>query len=267
MLAEVRRRCAAPVRDVRGAAGKRSRVERLRPRGQLPVSGARVAARRSLGRRRSAAKRLRLRRRLQRRRAGAAAQDARDDPPRDRRHRRADAPEHRRVVADGAGQRAVCVQRIDRRTARRRAAARRTAGSSAPQTIDVLREAIDALVVMMSPFAPHTAEEMWQMLGHAERLDHHAVAGVRRGRRQGRGGGRAGAGQRQGARAADGAGRTVRRRAAGAGAGRCGGASSHRRQDRPQGRRRQGPAGQRGGAMKRLRRLLLLVCRRCWPPC
>ena len=34
------------------------------------------------------------------------------------------------------------------------------------QTIAALREAIDALVVMMSPFAPHTAEELWQMLGH-----------------------------------------------------------------------------------------------------
>jgi leucyl-tRNA synthetase len=35
-----------------------------------------------------------------------------------------------------------------------------------PQTIAVLREAIDALVVMLSPFVPHTAEELWHMLGH-----------------------------------------------------------------------------------------------------
>jgi len=35
-----------------------------------------------------------------------------------------------------------------------------------PQTIAVLREAIDALVVMISPFAPHMAEELWEMLGH-----------------------------------------------------------------------------------------------------
>jgi leucyl-tRNA synthetase len=34
------------------------------------------------------------------------------------------------------------------------------------QTIAVLREAIDGLILMLSPFAPHTAEEMWQMLGH-----------------------------------------------------------------------------------------------------
>ena len=39
-----------------------------------------------------------------------------------------------------------------------------------PQTIAVLREAIDALVTMISPFAPHMAEELWQMLGHVETL-------------------------------------------------------------------------------------------------
>src|SRR5207244_11747100 len=39
-----------------------------------------------------------------------------------------------------------------------------------PQTIAALREAIDALVVMISPFAPHVAEELWQMLGHPDTL-------------------------------------------------------------------------------------------------
>jgi leucyl-tRNA synthetase len=39
-----------------------------------------------------------------------------------------------------------------------------------PQTLGALREAIDALTVMISPFAPHMAEEMWQMLGHPETL-------------------------------------------------------------------------------------------------
>jgi leucyl-tRNA synthetase len=34
------------------------------------------------------------------------------------------------------------------------------------QTIAVLREAIDALVLMISPFAPHMAEELWHKLGH-----------------------------------------------------------------------------------------------------
>ena len=31
-----------------------------------------------------------------------------------------------------------------------------------------LREAIEALVVMISPFAPHTAEELWEMTGHED---------------------------------------------------------------------------------------------------
>jgi leucyl-tRNA synthetase len=39
-----------------------------------------------------------------------------------------------------------------------------------PQTIAVLREAVDALVVMMSPFAPHMAEELWQQLDHVDGL-------------------------------------------------------------------------------------------------
>ena len=38
------------------------------------------------------------------------------------------------------------------------------------QTIAALREAIDALVVMISPFAPHMAEELWQRLGHVDGL-------------------------------------------------------------------------------------------------
>jgi len=33
-----------------------------------------------------------------------------------------------------------------------------------------MREALDSLVVMLSPFAPHTSEELWQMLGHADGL-------------------------------------------------------------------------------------------------
>ena len=34
----------------------------------------------------------------------------------------------------------------------------------------MLREAIDALVLMISPFAPHTAEELWHSLGHVDGL-------------------------------------------------------------------------------------------------
>ena len=39
-----------------------------------------------------------------------------------------------------------------------------------PQALAVLREAIEALVVMLSPFAPHTAEELWERIGHSDGL-------------------------------------------------------------------------------------------------
>jgi leucyl-tRNA synthetase len=35
-----------------------------------------------------------------------------------------------------------------------------------PETIAVVREAIESLILMLAPFAPHTAEELWCMLGH-----------------------------------------------------------------------------------------------------
>jgi len=38
------------------------------------------------------------------------------------------------------------------------------------ETVWVIREAVHALVLMIAPFAPHTAEELWQMLGHAKGL-------------------------------------------------------------------------------------------------
>jgi leucyl-tRNA synthetase len=43
-------------------------------------------------------------------------------------------------------------------------------GAVSSQTRAVIREAVDALVLMISPFAPHTGEEMWQMVGHADGL-------------------------------------------------------------------------------------------------
>jgi leucyl-tRNA synthetase len=36
-----------------------------------------------------------------------------------------------------------------------------------PGTVAVLKEAIEALVLMLSPFAPHMAEELWEKLGHS----------------------------------------------------------------------------------------------------
>ncbi|HWW86778.1 MAG TPA: leucine--tRNA ligase [Vicinamibacterales bacterium] len=48
-----------------------------------------------------------------------------------------------------------------------------------PQTIAALREAIDALVILISPFAPHMAEELWEMLGHADNLAEALPAGPR----------------------------------------------------------------------------------------
>jgi len=44
----------------------------------------------------------------------------------------------------------------------------RPAGEPAvdPSTLAVVQEAIEALVLMLSPFAPHMAEELWERLGH-----------------------------------------------------------------------------------------------------
>ena len=38
------------------------------------------------------------------------------------------------------------------------------------ETICVMREATEALIRMLAPFAPHTAEELWEMLGHGTGL-------------------------------------------------------------------------------------------------
>ena len=36
-----------------------------------------------------------------------------------------------------------------------------------PETVAVVKEAVEALILMISPFTPHIAEELWERLGHA----------------------------------------------------------------------------------------------------
>jgi leucyl-tRNA synthetase len=36
-----------------------------------------------------------------------------------------------------------------------------------PETISVVKESVEALILMLSPFTPHMAEELWEHLGHA----------------------------------------------------------------------------------------------------
>jgi leucyl-tRNA synthetase len=48
--------------------------------------------------------------------------------------------------------------------------AARVVTAERPETVAVTREAIEALVRMLAPFAPHTAEELWEVLGHGDGL-------------------------------------------------------------------------------------------------
>ena len=41
-------------------------------------------------------------------------------------------------------------------------------GERSAQAAKVVREAIEAVILMLSPFAPHTMEELWQMYGHSD---------------------------------------------------------------------------------------------------
>ena len=110
-----------------------------------------------------------VRARARRRRARAAPQDARDDPARHAGSRSARPPEHRGLGADGARQRALRLLRPAAGCMRPVAAADdlETVGTvERPATIAVVKEAIEALVLMLSPFAPHMAEELWERLGH-----------------------------------------------------------------------------------------------------
>ena len=48
-----------------------------------------------------------------------------------------------------------------------------------PETAAVLREAVEALVLMLSPFTPHLSEELWERLGHSRRRRRRRLAGAR----------------------------------------------------------------------------------------
>ena len=38
---------------------------------------------------------------------------------------------------------------------------------ASPEDAFAVREALESLVIMLTPFAPHVAEEMWESLGHS----------------------------------------------------------------------------------------------------
>ena len=59
------------------------------------------------------------------------------------------------------------------------------------------RAAMEKFVLLLSPLAPHVAEELWQALGHTDHAGLRALAHVRRGGDQGRHDRGAGADQRQ----------------------------------------------------------------------
>ena len=109
---QVRRRRPAALRHVRRAAREGDRVDRRGARGQLPLPGARVAARRSPdGRPRGDARAGARRRRARRRGARAQAEDPRHDPPRDAGPVPEGAPEHGDLRDHGARERPVPVLR------------------------------------------------------------------------------------------------------------------------------------------------------------
>jgi leucyl-tRNA synthetase len=47
---------------------------------------------------------------------------------------------------------------------------RKQEANLSPQSGAVAREAVESLIVMLSPFAPHAAEELWEQYGHADML-------------------------------------------------------------------------------------------------
>ncbi len=81
------------------------------------------------------------------------------------------------------------------------------------------RSAMERFVLLLSPFAPHLAEELWQLLGHGQTLAYEPWPAFDEAAPRGRHGRDAGAGQRQAPRADPSA---RRRRPRGLGGGRPG---------------------------------------------
>ncbi len=67
-----------------------------------------------------------------------------------------------------------------------------------PETAAVLREALEALILMLSPFTPHLSEELWERLRAPRGRRRRRMAGVRRGGGAGRGNRDSDPGQREG---------------------------------------------------------------------
>ena len=127
------------------------------------------------------------------------------------------------------------------------------------ETIAVVREALEALVLMLAPFAPHTAEELWCMLGYQDGLsaaswpvfdaevakaDELTIPVQVNGKVR----------SRLTVPAA-----TSEIRAREAGARRPGGAGAHQREDGAESRRREGPSGVDRREMRMRAALILML--------
>jgi leucyl-tRNA synthetase len=44
-------------------------------------------------------------------------------------------------------------------------------GTARPQSLSALREGVEGLILMLSPFAPHMAEELWELTGHPASIE------------------------------------------------------------------------------------------------
>ena len=151
-----RRRCAAPLRDVRRAAGEGSRVERQRPRWQLPLAVPRLADRSAV----------------------AFGCDGRGGDRRrvatadERAMRRKTHDTIRRVTLDidVRKQFNTAISAMMELVNDLYAFTKRQESEPSGQAAPVVKEAIESLIVMLAPFAPHTAEELWEQYGHGDTL-------------------------------------------------------------------------------------------------